>query len=108
HPCSVDPTSLKYDKAKLSKLLNWVQRHKICSSYCLRRRKVSGQADPEQYCHFEFPKELRNEAGFATDSKNRVHFEPRRNDALVNSYNPALSLGWLANTDIKPVLSKAA
>ncbi|KAF8196251.1 hypothetical protein K438DRAFT_1418932, partial [Mycena galopus ATCC 62051] len=35
-------------------------------------------------------------------------FEPRRNDPLMNNYNPAMILAWRANIDIKPVLSKDA
>jgi hypothetical protein len=47
-------------------------------------------------------------ASIGHDSKHRVRFEPRRNDPLMNNYNPAMILAWRANIDIKPVLSKDA
>jgi hypothetical protein len=51
---------------------------------------------------------LREEAGVAFDSKRRLRFEPRRNDRLINPNNTAMLLGWRANIDLKPVLSKYA
>ncbi|KAF8472178.1 hypothetical protein DFH94DRAFT_684627 [Russula ochroleuca] len=41
-------------------------------------------------------------------SKGRVRFEPEHNDRLMNPYNVAMILGWRANIDLKPVLSKEA
>ncbi|KZV59072.1 hypothetical protein PENSPDRAFT_565249, partial [Peniophora sp. CONT] len=32
-------------------------------------------------------------------------FEPQRNDPLLNSYSRVMELAWLANTDIKTVMS---
>ena len=35
-------------------------------------------------------------------------FLPKRNDPLLNSYNPTQLLGWCANMDFQPVLSPHA
>jgi ATP-dependent DNA helicase PIF1 len=109
HPCAKRPEDMTYNKAELSELLNWVQRHTKCQpGYCQVKRKVPGQDDPKICCRFDFPKDTMERATYGVDSKNRVHFQPRRNDRLVNNYNTDLIMGWQANTDIKPVLSKAS
>jgi hypothetical protein len=59
-------------------------------------------------CRFDFPKRTNNDAGWDVDSKTRVHFQPRRNDSLLNNFNVDIIMGWRANTDIKPVMSKAS
>ncbi|KAF9536267.1 hypothetical protein CPC08DRAFT_590772, partial [Agrocybe pediades] len=63
---------------------------------------------PQTFCRFDYPMPLREQAGIALDSKRRLRFEPRRNDRLVNPFNIPMILGWRANMDIKPVLSKYA
>jgi hypothetical protein len=109
HPCNKRPENWTFDKAELSELLNWVQRHTKCQpGYCQVKRKVPGQDEPRVFCRFDFPKTTRDEAGWGSDSKTRVHFQPRRNDILVNNYNPDIIMGWRANTDIKPVMSKSS
>ena len=74
--------------------------------YCLVKRKVPGHNEPQVFCRFDYPMTLRQEAGLGADSKGRTRFEPQRNDRLMNPYNPAMILGWRANIDLKPVLSK--
>ncbi|KAJ7139662.1 hypothetical protein C8R44DRAFT_556634, partial [Mycena epipterygia] len=59
-------------------------------------------------CRFDYPMECQAEAGVGYDSKNRVRFEPARNDPLLNTYNPAMILAWRANIDVKPVMSTDA
>ena len=76
--------------------------------YCLVKRKVPGCEEPQVLCRFDYPMPLRQEAQVGVDSKGRVRFEPRRNDRLMNPYNPAMILAWRANIDLKPVLSKDA
>jgi hypothetical protein len=76
--------------------------------YCLVKRRVPGRDEPQVFCRFDYPMPLREEAGVGVDSKGRVRFEPRRNDRLMNPHNPAMILGWRANIDLKPVLSKDA
>ena len=76
--------------------------------YCLVNRKLPGQQQLQPVCRFDYPMPLRENAGVALDSKHRLRFEPRRNDRLLNPYNATMILGWRANIDIKPVLSKWA
>ncbi|KAJ3505917.1 hypothetical protein NLJ89_g7163 [Agrocybe chaxingu] len=109
NPCSKDRASAQYTKQELADLLNWVERHTKCMpGYCQVKRKVTGQSEPQTFCRFDYPMALRHEAGIGLDSKFRVRFEPRRNDRLLNTHNVAMILGWKANVDVKPVLSKDA
>src|SRR5947207_14100017 len=39
HPSARDPATLRYDLQELAQLLNHVQRHTKCTSYCLRHQK---------------------------------------------------------------------
>lgn len=109
HPCSLKQDTLKNIKQELADLLNWTERHTKCMpGYCLIKRGVPGRDEPQVCCQFDYPMPLREEAGVGVDSKGQVRFEPRRNDRLMNPYNPAMILGWRANIDLKPVLSKDA
>jgi ATP-dependent DNA helicase PIF1 len=109
HPCSIPRENLKNTKQELADLLNWVETHTKCvAGYCLVNRKLPGQQQPQPVCRFDYPMLLRENAGIAMDSKHRLRFEPRRNDRLLNPYNTSMILGWRANIDIKPVLSKYA
>lgn len=49
---------------------------------------------------------LQQHARVGVDSKGRVCFEPKRNDRLLNMYNAAMILGWRANVDMNPMLTK--
>ena len=109
HPCSLKRDTLKNTKQELADLLNWTERHTKCMpGYCLIKRRIPGRDEPQVCCRFDYPMPLREEAGVGVDSKGRVRFEPKRNDQLMNPYNPAMILGWCANIDLKPVLSKDA
>jgi hypothetical protein len=106
HPCSIPRENLN-TKQELADLLNWVETHTKCMpGYCLVKRKVPGHQEPQAMCRFDYPMQLRQAAGIELDSKRRCKFEPRRNDPLMNSFNTPMILGWRANIDIKPVLSK--
>ena len=63
---------------------------------------------PRLVCRFDYPMECCAEAGVGFDSKNRVRFEPARNDPLLNTHNRAMIVGWMANIDFKPVMSTDA
>ena len=89
----------------LAALLNRFQRHTQCTeAYCLRREKATGDLK----CRFYFPRELEEEAT-VTDKYNPRQwiFAPSRNDPILNQYCPAVTLGWLANTDMSPSTSLA-
>jgi hypothetical protein len=109
HPCSLPRAGLQNTKQELADLLNWTERHTKCMpGYCLVKRRVPGHNDPQILCRFDYPMPLRQDAAVGEDSKGRVRFEPMRNDHLMNPYNVAMILGWRANIDVKPVLSKEA
>ncbi|KAJ7151287.1 hypothetical protein C8R43DRAFT_836878, partial [Mycena crocata] len=109
HPCNQERAALKHTKEELSEILNWVERHTKCMpGYCQVKRKFPGEQEPRLTCRFDYPMELREEAGIGFDSKKRVRFEPARNDRLLNTYNRAMILAWRANIDVKPVMSTAA
>ncbi|EFY94188.2 ATP-dependent DNA helicase PIF1 [Metarhizium robertsii ARSEF 23] len=94
--------------------------------YCLRVRKGSGDlardmegaaadieaanvANPERECRFDFPRALRELAAvIRKEGKSYYIFEAARNDNLMNHFNPAIILGWLANIDISPCTSLQA
>ena len=109
HPCSLKRGDIQNTKAELSELLNWVQHHTKClPGYCQVKRKVPGQEAPRLVCRFDYPMVCGQAATIGFDSKNRVRFEPRRNDPILNNYNPGMMLAWRANIDIKPVMNSEA
>jgi ATP-dependent DNA helicase PIF1 len=109
HPSSLERHTVLNTKEELADLLNWTERHTKCTpGYCLVKRTVPGVHDPQLLCRFDYPMSVRANPGVGLDSRNRVRFEPARNDPLLNSYNPAMIVGWRANLDIKPILSKEA
>ncbi|KAJ3506470.1 hypothetical protein NM208_g16071 [Fusarium decemcellulare] len=101
-------------------------RHKCNTKYCLRVRKRAGDlardmegatadieaanvANPERECRFDFPRALRELAVvIRKEGRSYYVFEAARNDSLMNNFNPAIILGWLANIDISPCTSLQA
>ncbi|KJK79297.1 hypothetical protein H634G_05537 [Metarhizium anisopliae BRIP 53293] len=93
-PLSVDPLGVEMTFLRLSQIVNRCQRHRCNTTYCLRVRKGSGDL-------------ARDMEGAAADieaanveGKSYYIFEAARNDNLMNHFNPAIILGWLANIDI--------
>jgi hypothetical protein len=126
NPLSVDPLSIEMTFLRLSQIVNRCQRHKCNTTYCLRVRKRSGDiardmegaaadieaanaANPERECRFDFPRALRELAAvIRKEGRSYYVFEAARNDSLMNHFNPAIVLGWLANIDISPCTSLQA
>jgi hypothetical protein len=106
HPSAQLFNDLKDTKRELAQLLNRFQRHTKCSrGYCLRKDKHTGQP----VCRFHFPKDLRAETCISTaTAQTHKELNTRRNDALLNSHNIPMILGWRANLDFRPVLHKNA
>ncbi|KAH7115546.1 PLC-like phosphodiesterase [Dactylonectria macrodidyma] len=71
--------------------------------------EAANVANPERECRFDFPRALR-ELAAVIRKKGRSYyvFEAARNDSLMNNFNPAIILGWLANIDISPCTSLQA
>jgi hypothetical protein len=109
-PAPIHPSSRKFNtlsdtQQELVELINRVQRHAKCSSYCLRRDKST----KDQVCRFRFPQDLRDLTELVQkEGESLPEFLPKRNDPLLNSYNPTWMLGWRANMDFRPVLSPHA
>ncbi|RKK07525.1 hypothetical protein BFJ65_g17730 [Fusarium oxysporum f. sp. cepae] len=126
NPLSVDPLSIEMTFLRLSQIVNRCQRHKCNTAYCLRVRKRTGDlardmegaaadieaanvANPERECRFDFPRALRELAAvIRKEGRSYYVFEAARNDSLMNNFNPAIILGWLANIDISPCTSLQA
>ncbi|XP_044715328.1 PIF1-like helicase domain-containing protein [Hirsutella rhossiliensis] len=71
--------------------------------------EAANVADPERECRFNFPRALRELAAvIRKEGKSYYIFEAARNDSLMNHFNPAIILGWLANIDISPCTSLQA
>src|SRR6266496_1114972 len=104
HPCAQEHGTLNYSQRELAQLLNRVQRHTRCTSYCLRRRKGAPK-DAEMICRFKYPQELRDVTDLANDDRGFLQLLTKRNDELLNSYNPLQILGWHANVDFTPCVS---
>ncbi|KAF4459409.1 ATP-dependent DNA helicase PIF1, partial [Fusarium albosuccineum] len=126
NPLSTDPLSIDMTFLRLSQIVNRCQRHKCNTTYCLRVRKRTGDiardmegaatdieaanaANPERECRFDFPRALRELAAvIRKEGRSYYIFEAARNDSLMNHFNPAIILGWLANIDISPCTSLQA
>ncbi|KJK85038.1 hypothetical protein H633G_11133 [Metarhizium anisopliae BRIP 53284] len=126
NPLSVDPLSIEMTFLRLSQIVSRCQRHKCNTTYCLRVRKRTGDlardmegaaadieaanvASPERECRFDFPRALRELAAIIRkEGRTYYVFEAARNDNLMNHFNPAIVLGWLANIDICPCTSLQA
>jgi len=104
HPSSRPFTTLSDTQQELVELINRVQRHAKCSSYCLRRDKTTR----EEVCRFRFPQDLRELTELVQKEGESLEFLTKRNDHYLNSYNPTWILGWRANMDFRPVLSPHA
>ncbi|KAF6820018.1 hypothetical protein CSOJ01_01086 [Colletotrichum sojae] len=90
--------------AFLSSVVNRVQRHKH-NAYCQRKKKGTDVVA----CRFHFPHPERPVPDVTKDfNLNHWIFVGRRNDEMLNHFSPALSVGWLANTDISPCTSAYA
>ena len=83
-------------------LINKLQRHTRCSSYCLRYNRRTGK----QSCRFEFPKELVDQTIINDDNNGRPELTTARNDPLLNPHDRIQLQGWRANVDLIPILTK--
>jgi hypothetical protein len=101
HPCQIPPCELKDTDEELGNLLNEVQLHSRCGPSCLRIEKKTRR----EVCRFHFPKELAEEAKLKLIGKD-WEFQPKRDDPLLNGYNPIVSSAWQANTDFSALTSK--
>ena len=106
HLCSRSFDARRNDCRELAEVLNCCQRHTICSkTYCLRKRKGSTEAS----CRFNFSRAPRREPDVNNEVNPRWQtFAPVRNDPLLNHFNPAFTMGWLANIEVSPCTDQKA
>ena len=87
-------------------LVNSVQRHKTCSTYCRRYKK--GKA----YCRFKFPFDLQPSTTIDfTENRNgnfKVDLKTQRNDPIMNKHNRCQLQNFRSNVDMQIVLDYAA
>lgn len=97
NPLAID--NIEFDFNFMSSVINRVQIHACNRTYCLRKKKDS---DVES-CRFYFPHAVTDTPSLTRGLNPRFwKFLPVRNDPRLNAYNRAISMGWLANTDITP------
>ena len=105
HLSSQPFTTLSGTQQELAELINCVQRHVKCSSYCLHHNKTTR----EEVCGFCFPQDLHDLTELVQrEGESLPEFFPKRNDPLLNSCNQTWLLGWHANMDFWPILSPHA
>jgi len=107
HPSAQHPSTLSYTHRELAQLLNRVQRHTRCTSYCLRRPKGAPK-EAELVCRFKYPKDIRELSEVIKDERGLLQFVTKRNDSVLNEYNTVQILGWRANVDFTPCVSRGA
>jgi hypothetical protein len=106
HPSAQLFNTLQDTKKELAEMLNRLQHHTKCApGYCEWKKKGSG----EIFCRFGYPKTCRDHSELSKDpGRDFVELNTRRNDEILNSYNATFILGWRANIDFRPVISKDA
>ena len=105
HPSSQAFTTLSDTQQELAELINCIQQHAKCSSYCLHCDKTT----KEEVCRFHFPQDLCDLTKLVQkEGESLPEFLTGRNNLLLNSYNPTWILGWCASMDFWPVFSPHA
>ena len=100
HICNKPYSEIEDINQDLADLIATCQRHTRCSAaYCLRTR------DGQQKCRFGYPKPLQPETTVVTEDGEPVLFT-KRNDGLVNSFNPVQLSAWRANVDMQYCVSR--
>ncbi|XP_034245757.1 uncharacterized protein LOC117647893 [Thrips palmi] len=103
HPCSQTASDVTNEEDDLAQLVNRIQRHTKCTpSYCMKR-KVGGAINK---CRFGFPKACKEKTEIFVGEDGLFDIQFKRNDELVNNYNPWLLRTWRANIDFTPILSE--
>jgi len=103
NPASLAPPDVANASDQFAAFLNRLQMHSACRApYCLRVKR--GTERPS--CRFFFPRPLFPVAVVTKEINNGAWlFSPRRNQATVNQCTSAVTMGWMANTDIQPLTS---
>ena len=84
--------------------LNRLQMHTICrpGAYLW----VKNGSDNTLYCQFFFPRPLFDDLVVTKDINHKSWlFSPARNVPDMNQYSPLITIGWMANTNIQPLIT---
>ena len=100
HICNKPYSEVEDLNQDLADLVATFQRHTRCSAaYCLRT------LDGQQKCRFGYPKPLQPETAVVLEDGEPILFT-KRNDGLVNSFNPVQLSAWRANVDMQYCVSR--
>ena len=101
HVCNKPYAEVQDFNMDLVELIATCQRHTRCSTaYCLQTKKG------KQACRFNYPKSLQAATVIDTDDSGHMNITTRRNDPLLNSYNPIQLSSWRVNVDMQYVISR--
>ena len=101
HICNKPYSEVEDIQQDLIDLIATCQRHTRCSAaYCLKTK--NGQ----QQCRFGYPKPLQEDTVLRTDERGQVEVVTKRNDAVINSFNPVQLQAWRANVDMQYCISR--
>jgi hypothetical protein len=103
HPCQKRSEELNDDMQDYIELINKLQQHIRCNSYCLQTNKQTGK----QACRFEFPKKLVDQTTIY-DNNGHLKLTTARNDPLINPHDRIQLQEWRTNVDLKPILTTHA
>ena len=100
NPASLAPADVANTEDQFAAFLNRLQMHSACRApYCLRR----GKGGVQPTCRFLFPRPLFTDPVVTKEINHKSWlFSPARNQATLNQCAPAITMGWMANTDIQP------
>jgi hypothetical protein len=106
YSCSKSFRMRQNNLQKLTKLLNWMQKHTKCTStYYLRKTKNSKKIQ----CKFHFSFFMKKTITiFNINNSKWKFFESIRNNSLFNTYNVIVSINWLANIDVNLCIDQHA
>ena len=106
HPTSKAFIERSNTLAELAAILNSCQRHTNCmTAYCKRINRVTKR----EGCRFGFPFPYIDAPRLIQrEGSSYKTYEPIRNDSHMGKYNPAVTMAWLANTDISPCTDEGA
>ena len=100
HVCNQLYTEVEDYDRDLADLVATCQRHTRCSAaYCLRTKHG------RQECRFGYPKPLQPCTVLVTESEEPTLLT-KRNDGMVNSFNPIQLSAWRANVDMQYIVSR--
>ena len=101
HVCNRPFAAIENYEEDLKELIATCQRHTRCSpSYCLKTKH--GQ----QQCPFGYPKPLQQVTTLTRNEDGDIELLTKRNDPLINSFNPIQLSAWRDNVDMQYCISK--